>query len=84
MPRFWLSRLFSDHAVLCRDKEIRVFGRAEEKITLTAELKTADGTPLACDRAETDAGDFLLLLPPQSARTGCMLTVSDGRRKKSP
>ena len=78
MPRFWLSRLFSDHAVLCRDKEIRVFGRAEEKITLTAELKTADGTPLACDRAETDAGDFLLLLPPQSARTGCMLTVSDG------
>ena len=78
MPRFQLSRLFSDHAVLCRGKEIRVFGQAEENITLTAALRDAAGNTLAEDRLCTEKGSFTLLFPPQAAQCGCTLTVSDG------
>ena len=38
MPQFELSGLFSDHAVLCRGKEIRIFGKAPAHTPMTAAL----------------------------------------------
>ena len=38
MPRFQLASLFSDGAVLCRRKEIRVFGTGEDGTRLSARL----------------------------------------------
>ena len=76
---FKLAPLFGTGAVLARDKEIRVFGAADDGAVLTAVLTGADGATLAqavCTAAE---GRFLLRLAPQQARTGCKLTVTDGR-----
>ena len=78
MPSFELSRLFSDHAVLCRDREIRIFGKAAPAALLSAELYDKVGRPLARDQAPAGAdGGFLLLLPPQTAQADCTLIVSD-------
>ena len=73
------SPLFGDGAVLCRGKEIRVFGKADPGATVRAELRNRDGKMLAeaeC-RAEKD-GRFLTLLAPQKAGTGYELTLTDG------
>lgn len=79
MPQFELSRLFSDHAVLCRKKEIRIFGTAKPQKQMTAALYDAADHLLASDCAEAKAdGSFLLLLPPQQPQTGCTLTISNG------
>lgn len=81
MPRFQLSSLFSDGAVLCRDREIRLFGTAEEGTCLTAKLLDAREKALACGTCLPEGGRFLLLLPPQAAQTGCTLRVSDGQEE---
>ena len=71
--------LFTDGAVLCRGKEIRVFGGAGCGTEVTARLYGRDGTLLAEGTAAVREGRFTVLLPPQEARTGCRLTISDGR-----
>ena len=76
MPHFECSSLFSDHAVLARGKEIRVFGMAETGEKVTAELRDEAGRLLAKDTAEARGGRFLCVLPPQKARTGCRLLLS--------
>lgn len=78
MPSFQASPLFSDHAVLARGKEIRVFGAAEKGVQVTAELQDGQGNTLARDTAPEKDGRFLCLLPPQEARTGCVLTLTCG------
>ena len=67
-----LAAVFGDHMVLCRDKEARVFGWAEDGARITASLGR--------QRSETTArgGRFELLLPPQPAGGPYTLTVSDG------
>ena len=68
------SALFSDGAVLCRDKEIRIFGDTDAGAELRIELRGPAGELLAeaaCAAAED--GRFLALLPPQPARSGCAL-----------
>lgn len=82
MPHFECSSLFSDHAVLARDKEIRVFGAAENGERVTAELWDEAGRLLARDTAEARDGKFLCALPPQKAQTGCVLAISCGDEKK--
>ena len=71
---FQVSPLFSDHAVLCREKEIRIFGTADAPVT--AVLRDAAGRVLAQDTAEPADGRFLCLLPPQKAQTGCTLSLT--------
>ena len=74
-----LSPLFTDGAVLCRGKEIRIFGQADAGAAVRAELTGLDGRRLA--EAETAAnadGSFTALLAPQKAQTGCVLTLTDG------
>lgn len=78
MARFQPAPLLTEHAVLCRDQEIRLFGTAEEGITVTAELTAPDGRLLARDAAPARNGRFLLRLPPQAAQTGLALSFSDG------
>lgn len=79
MHRYQLASLFSDGAVLCRRKEIRVFGTGENGLLLSARLLDEGGKPLCQDETVVQEGRFCFRLPPQEARTGCVLTVTDGK-----
>lgn len=76
---FKLAPLFGDRAVLPRDKELRIFGSAEEGIRLTARLMDAAGRLLGEGVCTAREGAFLLRLPPQMAQSGCTLTITDGK-----
>ena len=67
-----LAPLFGNGAVLCRGKEIRIFGEAENGRTITVTLGDATCVCTARD------GRFLARLAPMSAATGLTLTVTDG------
>ena len=56
MPSFQLSTLFSDHAVLCREKEIRIFGKAQNGVAIRVELKDKNGCLLGTDEAAAEEG----------------------------
>ncbi len=83
MERFKLPPLFRSGAVLCRNKEIRVFGEAEENARLTLILQDGAGAELARDDAVAREGRFCFRLPPQKAQTDCTLTLSDGESSVS-
>ena len=72
------SPLFTDGAVLCRGKEIRLFGEAEDGVTVKAVLVDAGGRILGENEAVGKGGKFLICLPPQEIQTGCRLMFSDG------
>ena len=72
------SPLFTDGAVLCRDKEIRIFGEAAEGTTVKASLVNRDGRILAENETVVKDGRFLVCLPPQTAQTGCRLILAGG------
>ena len=75
------ASLFTDGAVLCRDREIRIFGRAESGKTVTVQLRDAGGSLLAEESGTSRNGRFEIPLPPQRAQAGCTLTVStEGER----
>ncbi len=73
-----VSSLFSDGAVLCRGKEIRLFGETGTGSRVTASLTDREGRLLAEGAAEGKGGRFEIALPPQRAQTGCRLVISDG------
>ena len=73
-----ISPLFSDGAVLCRRKEIRVFGEAEEGAEVHCELRDERNGLLAQGDGTACGGKFLILLDPQEARTGCRLVIASG------
>lgn len=73
-----VSPLFTDGAVLCRGKEIRVFGEAPEGTVLHTLLLDPEGQALADREGTAKDGRFVVTLPPQEARTGCRLVISDG------
>ena len=62
------SALFTDGAVLCRRREIRVFGEAAEGARIRVVLTNAEQRVLAENEGETVQGRFLVTLPPQEAR----------------
>ena len=74
-----LFPLFADGAVLCRRKELRIFGEAEDGARVRCELRDGGGALLAEGEGKAAGGKFLILLPPQEAGTGCALRVTDGR-----
>ena len=73
-----MSPLFSDGAVICRGKEIRLFGEAEDGARVHGELRDEKDALLARGDASARNGRFLILLPPQEAATGCRLVVTAG------
>ena len=81
MRRFELSPLFRDGAVLCRNKEIRVWGTAKEGTNLTLMLKNEWHQELCRDEVTAKEGKFLFRLPPQKAQVKCFLVLSDGREE---
>ena len=77
------ASLFTDGAVLCREKEIRIFGKAEDGRTVEALLTGADGEKLAKGAATAQGGRFVICLPPQKAQTGCALVLACGGERFS-
>ena len=72
------ASLFTDGAVLCRNRVIRVFGLAGDGQTVEARLEDAAGNLLAGNRTKAAQGRFTVCLPPQQAQTGCTLTLRSG------
>lgn len=67
--------LFGDYCVLAKGRELRVFGQATDRKTVTACLEK-DGRLLCEGACEAEQGRFLLLLPPvDEYLTGCTLTI---------
>ena len=77
------ASLFTDGAVLCREKEIRIFGKAEDGRTVEALLTGADGAVLARGVADARDGRFVIFLPPVKAQTGCTLVLSSGEERQT-
>ena len=72
------ASLFTDGAVLCRRKEIRIFGEVSEGLTVTVRLFSREGSLLGEGSAPAEGTRFLVSLPPQEAQTGCRLVISAG------
>lgn len=72
------ASLFTDGAVLCRRKEIRVFGEADSGAAVTVTLRDCCGNLLARNVCTAGNGRFTALLRPQEAMTGCTLSISAG------
>ena len=76
--KFKLAPLFGNGAVLCRRKEVRVWGTAADGQTITGRVTTADGLILSEGVCTARDGRFLLHLPPMEQATSCTLTVICG------
>ena len=72
------ASLFTDGAVLCRRKEIRIFGDVSEGLTVTVRLLSRNGSLLGESSSRAEGTRFLVSLPPQEAQTGCRLVISAG------
>ena len=72
------ASLFSDGAVLCRGKEIRVFGKADDGASVTVRLTSRGGALLAEASCLAGCGHFLALLSPQQAQDSCRLEIRSG------
>ena len=75
------AALFTDGAVLCRGKEIRVFGEADDGAEVTVTLQDRDGEILAETACAGADGRFLAALCPQQAQTGCRLIIRSGSER---
>ena len=76
------ASLFTDGAVLCRGREIRVFGEADPGTAVRIVLTDRAGSLLGEAVCESSGGRFLAVLPPQQAQAGCRLTVSAGMQQR--
>ena len=76
--RFSVAAIFSDYMVLQRNKWTAVFGKAEDGSLVEAKLFDNKGNLLSSNSTTTEKGCWLLQLEPQSAQTGCKLTISCG------
>ncbi len=79
MEQLKLSPLFRDGSVLCRNKELRIWGTAEDGKRLTLVLKNEWGQELGRDEGTAKEGKFFFRLPPQKAQINCSLILSDGQ-----
>ena len=74
------AALFTDGAVLCRNREIRVFGEADCGAEIRVTLLGRNGKILAEAVCRSD-GRFLASLCPQEAQTGCRLVIRSGEEQ---
>jgi len=72
------ASLFTNGAVLCRKKEIRVFGQVSEGLFVAVRLLNRNGELLAEGSVKEEGGQFLATLPPQETQTGCTLVMEAG------
>ena len=75
------AALFTDGAVLCREKEIRVFGEADSGAEVTVTLLDRGGGMLAEAACRAENGRFLASLCPQRAQSGCRLVIRSGNEQ---
>ena len=75
------ASLFTDGAILCRRKEIRIFGNVSEGLTVTVRLFSRECSLLGEASARAEGTRFLVSLPPQEAQTGCRLVIAAGREQ---
>ncbi len=74
------AALFTDGAVLCRNREIRVFGEADSGAEVRVTLLDRNGNTLA-EAACRSGGRFVASLRPQEAQTGCRLVIRAGEER---
>ena len=72
------SPLFTDGAVFCRNREIRIFGEAADDAEVRVVLTDREDRVLAENEATAKNGRFMIGLPPQEAQTGCRLVIGSG------
>ena len=70
--------LFTDGAVLCRNRAIRVFGETDSGSEVSVTLTDRNGKILTEAACRSMNGRFLVLLCPQEAQTGCRLVIRAG------
>ena len=75
------AALFTDGTVLCRNREIRVFGEADSGADVTVTLLDRGGNVLAEASCQCIDGRFLVSLCPQEAQTGCRLVIRSGNEQ---
>lgn len=68
------ASLFGNGAVLCRGKEIRLFGETDSASPVKAILTDGEGKVLATGETMPREGFFRICLKPQAAMTDCTLT----------
>ena len=89
--QFRVAKVFSNHMVLQREKNIHIFGEGQEGTEVSATLIHADGEKVtAVTWVENEK--WLVSLPPQKAENGCTVCVeayknavtgSDGEAKET-
>lgn len=78
---FRVRKVFSDHMVLQRDKNIHVFGEGEPGTEVLVTLIRQDGTKVTAVTA-VEQEEWLAVLPPQQAAVNCVLKVEAYREKQ--
>ena len=78
-----LPSLFTDGVVLCRRKEIRIFGEATEGCEIRVRLLDWHGKLIDCGYGKTRNGRFMVFLRPQEARIQCRLTIETGMETRT-
>lgn len=78
---FRVRKVFSDHMVLQRGKNIHVFGEGEPQTEVVVTLVRQDGTSVTAVTA-VEQGEWLAVLPPQQAARDCVLKVEAYREEE--
>lgn len=78
---FRVMKVFSNHMVLQREKNIHVFGEGEQGTKVVVTLIQPDGEKDTATTV-TEAGRWLAILPPKKAARNCILTVEAYRQKE--
>ena len=78
MEQFSVAPVFSDHMVLQRDKIISIFGTSDSKKqkSITVSLFDSQQNLLCCNSTLAENGKWNVRLTPQTAQTGCSMTIS--------
>lgn len=71
---FRVRNVFSNHMVLQRNKNIRIFGECKERTNVVVKLILENGNEVSAD-AVISGNEWCAILPAQKAQTGCVLIV---------
>lgn len=72
--QFRVAKVFSDHMVLQREKNIHIFGEGKPGTKVDVTLICENGRKITA-KAFAENGKWLAVLPPMDAQTGCSLLV---------
>lgn len=75
MTQFSFAAVFSDHCVLQRDRNITIFGYADDGLRIKVTLCDSAGKILAENCGKSRGARWEVRLDPQAAQTGCSLTA---------